>query len=216
MRVYRGDDSQHTGQGREHPWTVSETDPDIQYYNFKESPELVREKLEDFKPLEAFPAIETFYRLLEFLNGPDSELETNDCVLRAPSANTTNRDVSPKELVVVGRLMVLYRSHFRNVADGNTQRLVDLTMKCLNEVDSGFMDAAIEISLLRTRFIEVPVPPNLQTSSVVVLKFWVWGDTETEVMDNLDRLFQGFEVSFRNLSVQISHRAASTEESGGL
>ena len=64
---------------RSHPWIDGESDPTHRYYDFRTSPELIRSSLEDMQEWSTYPATETFYRLLEWLNGPESVFESNDC-----------------------------------------------------------------------------------------------------------------------------------------
>ena len=60
MRTYR--DEQQSGPSRPHPYKVADYDSNVDYYDFKNQPELIREKLEDFKPYDVQEAIQTFFR----------------------------------------------------------------------------------------------------------------------------------------------------------
>src|SRR5512140_780274 len=75
---------------RAHPWTVATLDPSARYMDLKANPALIRLSLEDFLPFSRWPAIDTFYSLLEWLNGPESTLESNDCAFEGPCANPTH------------------------------------------------------------------------------------------------------------------------------
>ncbi|NOS82266.1 MAG: hypothetical protein HOP32_11870, partial [Nitrospira sp.] len=77
MKVYEHSDPDSL-KLRSHPWIDAESDPTNRYYDFKIHPELIRLSLEDMQKWSAYPATETFYRLLEWLNGPDSIFESND------------------------------------------------------------------------------------------------------------------------------------------
>jgi hypothetical protein len=74
---------------RSHPWIDGESDPAHRYYDFRTSPELIRSSLEDLQAWSTYPATETFYRLLEWLNGAESVFESNDCAFSGASANTS-------------------------------------------------------------------------------------------------------------------------------
>lgn len=50
---------------RSHPWIDGESDPTHRYYDFRAKPELIRSSLKDMQEWGAYPATETFYRLLE-------------------------------------------------------------------------------------------------------------------------------------------------------
>jgi hypothetical protein len=78
MKVYQHNDPDSFIL-RSHPWIDGESDPAHRYYDFRTSPERIRSSLEDMQEWSAYPATETFYRLLEWLNGSESVFESNDC-----------------------------------------------------------------------------------------------------------------------------------------
>src|ERR1700691_4368640 len=98
-----------------HPWTIVESQPGAQYWNFAESPELISQVLEDFKPWAHYPAIQKFYELLAWLNGADSIFETNDCAFVDKSKVDTATPVVVRQafdtdpMSVHGRLTVIFR-----------------------------------------------------------------------------------------------------------
>ncbi|HEX6765809.1 MAG TPA: hypothetical protein VF103_10040, partial [Polyangiaceae bacterium] len=92
---------------RSHPWTDAEGNPDCRYYDLTAQPERIRTSLEDLQSFQQYPAVETFYTLLERLNHPKSSLESNDCAFDGPGEN---EDTSvQKAMQCSGRLMVLFR-----------------------------------------------------------------------------------------------------------
>lgn len=97
---------------RSHPWgkTAYEEDGGA-YYSFIERPELIREVLEDYRPHAERPAIQKFYELLEWINRPDGNLETNDCALRPPVPES---DLFRKTHRIGGRLELFMRNHAAN------------------------------------------------------------------------------------------------------
>lgn len=90
-------------RGRPHPWETSNNYSPGRYYDLRAHPELIRTSLEDFKPWEGFAAVDAFYQMLEWLNGPESILETTDCMLLAPAANKSPQ-IANKKLQIMGRL----------------------------------------------------------------------------------------------------------------
>lgn len=92
---------------RTHPWTHANYEGGGSYYDFKTSPHLIPEVLEDFKPYSQEKAIITFYEYLKWLNGPESKLESNDCAFRGPHENED--DLSSKKYRCSGRLEILFR-----------------------------------------------------------------------------------------------------------
>ena len=91
MLAYEMGDDEKPAEGRTHPWTTSHHLTPGRSYNFVISPHLVREVLEEFKPWERYPAVETFYSLIEQLNGQTSTLETSDCIFRGVQPNVSHR-----------------------------------------------------------------------------------------------------------------------------
>ena len=85
------------GCTRGHPWRGSQYSDEVEYYDFKKNPELIRTSLEDFKPYADQAATNRFYELLEWLNGPDSFLETNDYAFRGPAPNENPKMAYPLE-----------------------------------------------------------------------------------------------------------------------
>ena len=173
---------------RSHPWTLSEGNPSHRYVDFKRTPALVRSSLEDFLPWAAWPCVETFYGLVEWINGPDSSLESNDCAFEGPRPNPTAG--IPEALEATGRLMILWRRLPLNLSRGNTEALKGAIHRHLNRLDPGLVQAAVGITVCRVRYVSLPPPARRQAGTQLLLTFWAWGDTEPETMDNLDRTFR--------------------------
>jgi hypothetical protein len=180
---------------RSHPWTVATLDPTSRYRDLRANPALIRTSLEDFVPWSEWPAIETFYGLLEWLNGAESTLESNDCAFEGPGANPT-RDV-PKALEATGRLMILWRELPRNLSRANVDRLRAAIHRCLNEIDPDLVYGVVGITVCRVRFITLPLPEEQNVGRQLMLSFWAWGDTEEEVMGNLQRTIRNLWAALR-------------------
>jgi hypothetical protein len=78
MHVYRSNELQLDGR-RTFPWITADYDPRVRFYDFRSHPELIDFSLEDFMPWDRYPGIRDFYSYLRWLNGPESELESEDC-----------------------------------------------------------------------------------------------------------------------------------------
>jgi len=145
---------------RTHPYDGAEYDGRVKHYDFVNHPELIRTSLEDFKPWEKYEAIEWFYQLLEWLNGPTSVFETSDCRLEAPQANQNPK--VPCDLVLRGRLMVFFRDITLNYADivSDTNYLVNSRVSrlgtgaasCLKSVHKDIWWNTIQIFFFPTNF----------------------------------------------------------------
>ncbi len=99
---------------RAHPYE-GEYDSRVRHYDFVRQPELIRQVLEDFKPWEKYEAVQDFYQLLEWINGPSRIFETSDCRLEAPKANPYPDMLFKK--ILFGRVMIFFRNWASNYAD---------------------------------------------------------------------------------------------------
>lgn len=200
MKIY-----EHSDPGslrpRSHPWTDGESDPAHKYYDFRTRPELIRSSIEDFLEWSAYPATETFYRLLEWLNGAESALETNDCAFSGATANTSPRH--PKRLQCSGRLMILYRDLASNTSPEQMHWLTNGAAHAMSAGDPAFEWGAVGATMTSVRFTTLPGPPEQQQGQQLMLSFWAWGKDEPEVMANLDRTFRNLTVALRQISDAI-------------
>ena len=172
---------------RSHPWSQSAYDPSHRYYDFKLHPELVRTSLEDFLPLSKWSAIERFYELVEWLNGPDSVLESNDCGTHGSKPNRSRNFAKPLECDA--RLMILFRDLPYNLYRENVEWLERATQRHLSSIDQTFEWGVVGTTVVPANYVTIPVPEEQQAGFQLVLTFWAWGDSDDEVMENLGRVF---------------------------
>lgn len=93
------------GPTRAHPWNFVQGDLTHAYVDFKASPHLIRSSIEDLRPYQGRSFAETFFKLIEWINGSDCRFESNDCAFRGPSGNIDTQFGAP--LRCDGRLMSL-------------------------------------------------------------------------------------------------------------
>jgi hypothetical protein len=208
MKTYDRSDPD-TDTVRAHPWTVATADPNNRYWDLKENPALIRSALEDFRPWSAWPAIDTVYRLLEWLNGADSILESNDCAFEGPHTNSTSQFA--KGLEATGRLMILWRELPLNLSRANTESLKGAIHHYLTQIDRELDYGVVGTTVCQVKFVTLPLPDAQQFGFQLMLSFWSWGDTEEELMGNLDRTFQNIwealRAVVREVKESISRRA---------
>lgn len=207
MKIYEHNDPSSL-HPRSHPWITSQSNPTHRYYDFRERPELIRSSIEDMQEWSAYPATKTFYRLLEWLNGPESVFESNDCAFSGATATTDTQ--SSKRLQCSGRLMILYRDLVANTSPQQMHWLTNAAAHALRRTDPAFEEGAIGATIMSVRFTALPGPPELQRGQQLMLSFWAWGEHEPEVMTNLDRTFRNVTVALRGLSDEIRHSAPAT------
>ncbi|MFT4976092.1 MAG: hypothetical protein ACI8S6_001987 [Myxococcota bacterium] len=183
---------------RSHPWRGSASDPSHRYCDLKQRPELIRSSLEDFQPWPRHAATETFYRLLERLNGPESILETNDCAFSGPDTNEMAG--FDKALQCSGRVMLLFRDLPKNTDTANVYGLTETIARALSQKDEGYQWGVIGATIVPVRFTTLPGTEDDQRGAQLMLSFWAWGDDEPETMANLDRTLTNLSAVLRDVS----------------
>ena len=167
--------------GRQHPWTASVTNADWKYYDLKAQPELIRTVLEDFTPWNRYAAIVRFYELLEWLNGSESQFESNDCGLRPPRIDPAPPPMIPFEspVVVHGRLSILYRALEYNCRSDTVGWLQSTLMSRLKNGVPNF-PVVLFVGHWPHFFTEID-----KEGDVMALRFWAWGESDEMAMENL-------------------------------
>jgi hypothetical protein len=99
--------------------------------------------------------------------------------------------------------MILYRDLALNTLPEQIHWLTNAAAHALNQTDPGFEWGAIGATIMSTRFTSLPGPPERQSGQHLMLSFWAWGETEQEVMINLDRTFHNVTLVLRRLSDEI-------------
>ena len=171
---------------RSHPWTDAVASAASRYYDLKADPALIRTALEDFVPWSHYAAITRFYELLERLNAPGSILESNDCAFSGPYPSEALQ--LGKLLQCEGRVMVLYRELELNLSRRRVEELKNDIHVRLASLDQEFEWGMIGTTITPVRYVDLPGPDDRKLGYQLMLSFWAWGDSEAEVMDNLDRV----------------------------
>jgi len=197
MRVYQHADPDSLAL-RSHPWRDAVDNPAHRYVDFVARPALIRSSLEDLRPWSRYPAIETFYQLLEWLNGSQSVFESNDCAFEGATLQVSA--ASAPRLACSGRLMILFRDLVLNTSPSLMERLTLAVARALNRVDPLFEAAAFGATITAVRYVSLPASPARQRGHQLMLSFWGWGDDEAEVMANLDRAFVNLGTALRGVS----------------
>jgi len=174
---YRGEVA---GLVRSHPWSDSAS---AHYLDLRADPALIRRELEDFVPWAHYPAIERFYRLLAWINGAASRLESTDCAFSPPQRNERPDIVA--ELECSGRVVILFRDLARNLDPEALPALARALHVALARIDP-----TLELGVLGTTIAPVRFRALEEAmGSQLLVSFWAWGDSELDVMTNLARVF---------------------------
>jgi hypothetical protein len=212
------------GGVRQHPWGTSLADENCRYYDFKAEPHLIRKVLEDFKAWEGHSAINEFYNLVEWINGPGANLESNDCRLRGPKRNQ-QRDLCDKDLLFSGGLMVLFRNLELGLsADGpewvsrqftapgppyfTPNQYIDWigerSLELIKANHPGYNQACIAVHFYPTFFKHAPVRYEMRFGYQVAFEFWAWGDSESEALDSFGVVVSALSETLRKISNEIT------------
>lgn len=199
---------------RLHPYAPGDAEQSG-YVDFKNEPEKIPSALEDFKPYSQQPAIQTFYKLLEYINGQDSFLETCDCALRPPTAHSDNNSSLP--ISVHGRLFLMYRDERLNCSQEHADWLCGRLMSILDQTDPNLTanEAVIGLTLnpvLHTDISNGDWRPDGQFECAeddpahgahTMLSFWGYGNDATHAFEHLDRLFKNIAQGCAMLNCEI-------------
>jgi hypothetical protein len=185
--------------GRHHPWTVAVKNPEEQYVDFKAHPDQIPLGLPDFKPWSHYQAIQTFYALLKWLNGPDSLFESNDCGLRAPRRDSETPEIvrnafDADPIVMHGRLTIIFRDLAWNASVPTVDRLKTAIHDGLRD-NVPNIPAVVKIGDWNHLFTEI----NKEGRAVTLL-YWAWGDDEAMAMAHLNTTFDAIHACLRWIS----------------
>jgi len=186
---------------RAHPWTDAASNSGSRYHDFKARPELVRTSVEDFTPWQGSAAVETFYRLLDWLNARDGAFESNDCAFTGPDDNPDPAFLKAQECS--GRVMILYRDLPTNLALLHVERLESAVQRHLAKIDPEFEWGAVGTTIMRTQYVTLPLPEEGQLGFQLMLSFWAWGDGPEETMAHLERVFVNLSRALREAAADL-------------
>jgi hypothetical protein len=190
--------------GRQHPYFPG-PGGGVGFQNFVENPALIREVLEDLRPFDGQPAIEVFYQLLEWVNGPQSILESVDCAFRYVADNGPMR--------AIGRVMLMYRKLDHNLLSGFTYALTQATVNALNDVPLDGIRHNFDLYQYPTEFLnaltDLPAEIErmgigLRDGCVTSVDFQVFGENEAQVFENLELVFRGLAGAVREVDFLLA------------
>lgn len=224
MNVYISDDEQTNAEIKTHPWTETAGYPADRYYDFKANPELIPLVLNTFEDWPAWSeaeGVQLFYELLKWLNSPGSLLDSNGCGFRAPRLNP-HRDGWPGDLIASGGLIFFFRDAKLNLSeesaawaarlrpdDGrlpplapgkNIVWLLRRSCEYLRELNPDFKGGRVSVCLFPTLYLEAPLEPGDRYGHEVGFRWWAWGDTKEETMDNFRDVVAVMFESLRRVS----------------
>jgi hypothetical protein len=177
------------------------------YSNFIENPQLITEVLEDFKPYESKPAVQTFYSFLKWINGPDSSFETNDCALRDGVIMNTD-PLFKFTHKIDGRVEFFLRQHQHNCNKNVATWLMRMSSLYLQVERTNFFNSIIDIQLAPTDFIMLPA--NQRDGYRIRLVFNAYGDGELDTWEALNCTFDSIFKATKRLNQAITEGNSPT------
>ena len=84
--------------------------------------------------------------------------------------------------------MLLYRDLELNLSLARVEALRTRLHLGLEALDSDFEPGLIGTAVFPVRYLDLPGSRERQSGHQLMISFWAWGDSEAEVMENLERL----------------------------
>jgi hypothetical protein len=183
---------------RSHPWEGGTGG--ARYYDFRADPGAIRLVLEEFTPFARYPAIETFYALLERLNHPESLFESNDCSFSGAAPNANAR--FGKTLECSGRVMIFLRELELNTSEASVQWLETKLHQALHALDATFRFGVVGTTRVPVRYLALP-SETPQLGQQLMISFWAFGDSVDECMRNLARVLKNLAQGLRKVDKDL-------------
>jgi hypothetical protein len=221
MIVYY-DRQREYADGRLHPYGA-DAHGQRAFVDFMAHPEKISTSLEDFLPFSDQTAIQTFYQMLAHLNGAGSHLETVDCAFRGPGKH--NDPNSNLALSTDGRLFLMYRDVRINCSKEHYKWLCGKLMHELKLTDPDFpaTEGVVGFSLNKALHVEISdgiwLPSGEFEASEddrgigyhTMLTFWAYGNSESELFANLDRVFRNIWEACKLINKSIDDAGSGVE-----
>ncbi|MEM0983430.1 MAG: hypothetical protein AAGI17_05730 [Planctomycetota bacterium] len=195
---------------RSHPWTHAESDATEQYVDFRARPELIRTELEDFVPLGNDPAAERFFELIEWLNGDESVLETNDAAFADLTPNP-DRDRVPFAMRASGRVHLFMRELRHNIGFAGAVSITNALGHHLGRTDDGWRDGRVGLARLPVHFAQIEDAEN-RLGWLHEIHLFSYGNSEREVLDAFARCTRNVRVACEALSRELAAAMAAAPD----
>lgn len=169
---------------RSHPWTNMVSDNNSIYMDFRKQPKLIRTALEDLLPFKQWDFVEQFYSLIEWINSPNSFLESNDCVFNAIEVNSDQQYPYAKKCSA--RLMILFRDIPENCQEKSINWLIEKILTLVSTTKPGFKAGAIALSQSPTCYLALGDKPDTGGMGYqITLTFIAYGKNESRCYENM-------------------------------
>jgi hypothetical protein len=189
---------------RSHPWTNMVSDKDSIYIDFKKQPKLIRRSLEDLVPFKKWGFVEQFYTLIEWINSPNSLLESNDCVFNPVEVNTDLQYDYAKKCS--GRLMILFRDIPENCQPKSTDWLIDNILTAVSTIKPKFKAGAIGLSQSPTCYLALGDKPDTGGMGLqITLTFLAYGKNDRRCYENMQEVLSIAQSALERVNKKIKN-----------
>jgi len=181
-----------------------ESDDSSVYLDFKKNPKLIRSALEDLQPFAKWGFAEQFYSLIEWLNGPQSLLESNDCAFNAVQKNPDQQYPYAKKCSA--RLMILFRDIPENCQLRSIDWLMQNILQAVATIKPGFKAGALCLSQSETCYLALGDKPDTGgMGRQVVLTFFAYGKNERRCYENMQEVISNAQSCLTRVNKKIQH-----------
>ena len=171
------------------------------YYNFRDNPELIETHLEDFIEHSDQCAIKDFYAFVKWINGPDSVLESTDCLLSGAPYPEPAATMYRCTHAIKGRFEFFIRQLELN-ADKKTFMWVYEKLSVYLQIErSDFRKGSFRISPLITDYINTS--GNKFTGYRFCIYFQAYGKGVSDTWDSLSAMFECLEKATKRLNREM-------------
>jgi len=179
-----------SAEPRAHPWSRAVSDESQVYIDFKANPKAIRTSIEDLQVYSKEEFAEEFYSLLEWINGPESLLESNDCAFRGVVENITDKQFHyPKKCQ--GRVMILFRDLAENCQPKSMEWVACNIDEIVKRIKPNFRAGAIGYSRMPTVYKELGNrPDDGAKGEQVMLSFFAYGKNERGCYENMKKVIE--------------------------
>lgn len=187
---------------RSHPWTAMVSDNSSVYIDFKKQPNLIRSCLEDLVPLKKWDFVEQFYCLIEWLNGQNSLLESNDCAFNVVEDNPDQQYAYAKKCSA--RLMILFRDIPENCQIKSINWLMNNILTSVSSMKPRFKSGAICLSQSPTCYLALGDKADSGGMGYqVTLSFLAYGKNERRCYESMKELLIVAQNSLQRVNKDI-------------
>lgn len=174
------------------------------YMDFKLQPKLIRTALEDLVPFKKWDFVEQFYSLIEWLNGANSVLESNDCVFNGAEDNPDQQYPYAKKCSA--RLMILFRDIPENCQDKSINWLMNNILSLAASMKPSFKAGAIGLSQSPTCYLALGDKPDTGGMGYqVTLNFFAYGKNDKRCYESMQDVLAIAQLALQRVNKRIQN-----------